>query len=211
MEELNSTEILDREILEDARKKAMRILKTADDTVRTKTSEWEKKTHEAIIELEKKYNGQRDEAAVNIMARLPVDKLRTKAEKIENMLQSAVKTWYESLSRQRILEILTDEFAKRLSLCAEFADSEKKRVFYSVLNRKEAENVVKNASSITSKNWSDYNMEESFSDSCYPSITLETEDIRIIVSIQKTVDLLLQEKRTELVEALVGNAFIEGA
>jgi len=210
MEELNSTEILDREILEDARKKAMRILKTADDTVRTKNSEWEKKTHEAIIDLEKKYNSQREEAAVNIMARLPVDKLRTKAEKIENILQTAVKTWYEGLSRQRILEILTDEFAKRLALCAEYADSEKKRVFYSVLDRKEAETVVKNASGLTSKNWTNYSLEEFFSDSL-PSITLETEDIRIIVSIQKTVDLLLQEKRTELVEALVGNAFMEGA
>ena len=33
MEELQSTDILDREILEDARKKAYRILKTAAETV----------------------------------------------------------------------------------------------------------------------------------------------------------------------------------
>jgi V/A-type H+/Na+-transporting ATPase subunit E len=210
MEELNSTEILDREILEDARKKAARILKTADDTIHAKTSEWEKKTQEAILELEKKYNGQREEASVNIMARLPVDKLRNKAEKIENILQSAVKAWYESLSRQRIIEILTNEFTKRLAVCAEFADSNKKRVFYNALDRKEAEQVIKNASSSTSKNWADYSIEESFSDGL-PSITLETDDIRIIASIQKTVDLLLQEKRIELVEALVGNAFMEGA
>jgi vacuolar-type H+-ATPase subunit E/Vma4 len=210
MEELNSTEILDREILEDARKKAMRILKTTDDTIHAKTSEWENKTREAINELEKKYNSQLKEASVNIMARLPVDKLRTKAEKIENILQSAVKAWYESLSRQRIMEILTNEFTKRLAVCAEFADSNKKRVFYSALDRKEVEQVIKNASSSTSKNWTDYSIEESFSDGL-PSITLETGDIRIIASIQKTVDLLLQEKRIELVEALVGNAFMEGA
>ncbi|MCL1958072.1 MAG: ATPase [Spirochaetes bacterium] len=210
MEELNSTEILDREILEDARKKAARILKTADDTINAKTSEWEKKTQEAIVELEKKYNGQREEASVNIMARLPVDKLRNKAEKIENILQSSVKAWYEGLSRQRIIEILTDELVKRLTVCAEFADSTKKRVFYNVLDRKEAEQLIKNASGLTSKNWTDYSIEESFSDGL-PSITLETDDIRIIASLQKTVDLLLQEKRIELVEALVGNAFMEGA
>jgi V/A-type H+/Na+-transporting ATPase subunit E len=210
MEELNSTEILDREILEDARKKAMRTLKTADDTIIAKTSEWENKTREAINELEKKYNSQREEVSVNIMARLPVDKLRTKAEKIENILQSAVKTWYESLSRQRIMELLTNELAKRFAVCVEFADSNKKRVFYNALDRKEAEQVIKNASSSTSKNWTDYSIEESFSDGL-PSITLETEDIRIIASLQKTVDLLLQEKRIELVEALVGNAFMEGA
>ena len=56
MEELQSTEILEREILEDARKKAMRILKTADDTIRAKTAEWEKKTADAVAELEKKNN-----------------------------------------------------------------------------------------------------------------------------------------------------------
>jgi len=210
MEELNSTEILDREILEDARKKAMRTLKTADDTISAKTSEWENKTREAINELERKYNSQREEASVNIMARLPVDKLRTKAEKIENILQSSVKAWYESLSRQRIMEILTNELTKRLAVCAEFADSTKKRVFYNALDRKEAEQVIKNASGSTSKNWTDYSIEESFSDGL-PSITLETGDIRIIASLQKTVDLLLQEKRIELVEALVGNAFMEGA
>jgi vacuolar-type H+-ATPase subunit E/Vma4 len=211
MEELNSTEILDREILEDARKKAMRILKTADDTVRAKTSEWEKKTQKTVAELERKYSGQREEAAKNIMARLPIDKLRSRAEKIESILQSAVGTWYEGLNRQRVLELLTGELAKRLSLCAEFADTKKKRVLYSALDRKEAEDAVKNASGLTSKNWTDYSIEESFSGSRYPSITLETEDIRIIASIQSTVDLLLQEKRIELVEALVGNAFMEGA
>jgi len=210
MEELNSTEILDKEVLEDARRKAMRILKTADDAISAKTSEWEKKTCEAVNELEKKYNGLREEAAVNIMARLPVDKLRTKAEKVENILQDAVNTWYGSLSRVRVLEILTNEFAKRLALCAEFASSAKKRVIYSALDRKEAEDVLKNAGSIASKNWADCGMEETVSDS-FPSITLETEDIRITASIQKAVNLLLQEKRAELVEALVGNTFMEGA
>jgi len=210
MEELNSTEILDKEVLEDARRKAMRILKTADDAISAKTSEWEKKTSEAVNELEKKYNGLMEEAAVNIMARLPVDKLRTKAEKVENILQDAVKAWYGSLSRVRVLEILTNELAKRLALCAEFASSAKKRVLYSALDRKEAEDVLKNAGSIASKNWADCGMEEIASDS-FPLITLETEDIRITASIQKTVNLLLQEKRAELVEALVGNAFMEGA
>jgi len=210
MEELNSTEILDKEVLEDARKKAMRILKTADDAISVKTSEWEKKTREAVNELESKYNGLREEAAVNIMARLPVDKLRTKAEKIENILQDAVKAWYSSLNRVQVLEILTNELAKRLAFCAEFASSMKKRVLYSALNRKEAEDMLKNAGNIASKDLADYGMEETASGG-FPSITLETEEIRITASIQMTVDLLLQEKRAQLVEALVGNAFMEGA
>jgi hypothetical protein len=38
---------------------------------------------------------------------------------------------------------------------------------------------------------------------------LETGKVRIIANIEKIVNFLLQEKRAELVEALVEHAFIE--
>jgi hypothetical protein len=87
MEELQSTEALDREILEDARKKAHRILKTADDTIKAKSTEWEKNTAAALGELEKKYAAQGKIAASEIMAFLPMDKHRLRATKIEELLR----------------------------------------------------------------------------------------------------------------------------
>ena len=55
MEELQSTEVLDREILEDARKKALRILKSSEDTVKTHDQEWENKIAENINQIKNKY------------------------------------------------------------------------------------------------------------------------------------------------------------
>ena len=180
----------------------MRILKTADDAVRAQTVEWEKKTAESIDELGKKYDEQRKLAAEKVMARLPIDKRRTKVEKIENLLNSAVEFWYKSLNRQRILELLTGELSKRLAICEEFPPSAEKRAFYSGLDRKEAETALKILSGACI-------IEEIPASGNYPSITLEVGNVRIIASIQKIVDFLLQEKREELVEALVGRDFIQ--
>jgi len=203
MEELQSTDTLDREILEDARKKAQRILKTADETTLAKSKEWEKKTAESIAELEKKYGGLREAAAEKVMARLPIDKQRVKVEKIENMLNSAVVSWYEGLDRGRVLNLLSDELAKRLALCEEFSSASKKCAYIGNLDKKEAQTVLKKAG-VTC------DIKEISAAGNFPSITLETGNIRIIASIQNMTDFLLQEKREELVEALIGSAYDEG-
>jgi V/A-type H+/Na+-transporting ATPase subunit E len=202
MEELQSTEILDREILEDARKKVVRILKTCEDTINAQTAEWEKKTLANIDELDKKYKEQRETAAAKIMARLPIDKHRVKIEKIENLLNSAVETWFKNLSRRRILELLAEELAKRLTLCEDFSKAAKIQAYINGIDRNEAETVFKKLKLTCEIN-------ETPNVSRYPSITIETGEIRIITGIEKTVDFLLQEKRAELVEALMDPAFIE--
>jgi len=201
MEELQSTDILDREILEDARKKALRILKTADETIHAQTAEWDKKTSGSIGELEKKYSEQSGAEFEKVMARLPIDKLRAKIEKIEGLLQSAVEDWYKGLSRSQVLGLLKDELSKRLAQCEGVANSNGKNAFFSGLDREEAKAVLKTVTGSC-------NIEEIPSADHYPSITLETGDARIIASIQKSIDFLLQEKREELVEALVGRAFM---
>jgi vacuolar-type H+-ATPase subunit E/Vma4 len=199
---LQSTEILDREILEDARKKVMRILKTAEDTIRAQTDEWDRKTLTNIDELDKKYNEERETAAAKIMARLPIDKHRVKIEKIEGLLHSAVETWFKGLSRQRIIELLGEELAKRIAFCGDSLKTAQIRAHTNGIDRKEAEAIFKNIN-ITCE----INEDSTFRS--YPSITLENREIRVIAGIEKIVDFLLQEKRAELIEALVDPAFIE--
>jgi hypothetical protein len=50
MEELQSTEALDREILEDARKKAFKILKTAGETEAASQTAWDRKLEKTLAE-----------------------------------------------------------------------------------------------------------------------------------------------------------------
>ena len=202
MEELQSTEAIDREILEDARKKAMRILKACEDTINTQNVEWKKKTAQSVSELEKKYSEQKKIEAEKVMARLPIDKLRIKIEKIEEALRSAVETWYSGLSRAQILDLLSNELAIRLSLCEGFSDSTKKCAEICALDRKEAESILKTVNVSC-------NIEEIPNAERYPSITLKTDTVRIIASIEKIIDFFLHEKRAELIEALVGCDFME--
>jgi V/A-type H+/Na+-transporting ATPase subunit E len=201
MEELQSTEILDREILEDARKKVVRILKTAEDTINAQNAEWEKKTISGIDELDKKYKELREISAAKIMARLPIDKHRVKIEKIESLLFSAVETWFKNLSRQKILDLLAEELAKRLALCEDFYKAARVDARINGINRSEAEIVFQKIKIKCVIN-------EDTAASRYPLITLDTGQTRIIAGIENIVDFLLQEKRAELVEALIEPAFI---
>jgi vacuolar-type H+-ATPase subunit E/Vma4 len=210
MEELQSTEILDREILEDARKKAHRILKTAEDTINLKSVDWEKTLSAALEELEKKYAQQGELVTDEIMAHLPIDKHRIKAKKIEEMLSSAVKTWYTGLSRDRVLDLLKKELEKRIAVCAAFAGAGKIRVQIHQIERTEAEALLKAVLPGKSGADTSYLIEEIRSASAYPEIILETPEARIYASISKTVELFLAEKRAELVEALLGKMEIAG-
>jgi len=201
MEELQSTELLDREILEDARKKAHRILKTAEDTIKTKSAEWEQKLSASLVELEEKYAQQGKLAADEIMARLPIDKRRTKAKKIEELLRSAAETWYGGLSRGRVLDLLKKELEKRLAATEKFTADGGIHVQIHKIERTEAQTVLQAV--LPGKPCV---IEEIHSDSAYPEIILETPQARIYASIGKIVDFLLGKKRAELVEALLGEA-----
>ena len=176
MEELQSTEVLDREILEDARKKAARILKSCEDTILTQDEKWSDKLYETVCELDAQYLKNKKHETEIIMARLPVDKLREKMNKLENLLAAAVSGWYRSLSREKILAILSRELEKRTAVCKDYIDISDKPI-----------------------------LNESGK---YPFLTLENNKIRIIISMEKIIQELLEEKRYELIEALAGSEFL---
>ena len=206
MEELKSTANLEREILEDARKKAQRILKTADETVKIKSAEWEKKTAAALEELKKKFIEQGRFTSDEIMAVLPMDKRRAKAEKIESLIRSAVETWYAGLSRERVLGFLENELKKRLAVCAGLpgggglTTGGQYRVVIHKLTRAEAESILKEVlpDGLVCR------IDEVQPAALYPELILENNDFRIYASMWKTVDFFLSEKRAELIEALLG-------
>jgi len=199
MEELQSTDILDREILEDARKKAHRILKTADDTIKAKSAEWEAKLSATLDELEKKYAKNSQSAADEIMAVLPIDKQRVKAKKIEELLNSAVENWYGRLSRKRVLGFLQAELSKRLDSCGGFSASGGITAYIHKVEKAEAEPIIKTV--LKNKPCAIETMQSA---AAFPSIILENNETRIYASVDKTVDFILGEKREELITALLG-------
>jgi vacuolar-type H+-ATPase subunit E/Vma4 len=203
MEELQSTEVLDKEILEDARKKAQRILKTADETVASAEASWEKKTQRALSKIRQKYAGRREKTREEIMARLPLDKRRVRSEKVEGLLRSAIDAYLLSLSREKLLSLLTGELAKR----AGEALSPSFQVAYRALSEPELALILKKV--FPRAQWA---VTPAYSfhklPGVLPAIVVDTPDVRIIASVDRLAEDMLRDKRAELVTALLGK---EGA
>ncbi|MDR0642970.1 MAG: hypothetical protein LBG07_10980 [Treponema sp.] len=223
MEEIQSTDILDREILEDARRKAFRIIKTADDTVKTNTLAWEKKTAQAVEDLKTRFEDRRKKSSEEIMARLPLDKRRAESEKIEALVAQALDAWYGAQKRERILRFLEDELRLRLEDCPEFGTPQRgvKAMFYKI-ETEEGEALL--ARVLPKGSWEtvDYNFSVEGAASAsssgagaairasgvlsgkYPELVLDSPGLRITASINMLVFSLLADYRAELTAALIG-------
>ncbi|MDR1238825.1 MAG: ATPase [Treponema sp.] len=211
MEELQSPEVLEREILEDARRKAFKILKSADDAVKANTGAWEKKTADALAELERRYSLKRQESASEILARLPLDMRRIWSEKVEGFLVSAVVDWFGALKREQILVFLDRELKRRLAECPEFAGAEMIRAGFTGLSQEEAGSLVKKnlpGAAPVFENLS--GPENGGRQGDYPELVLDIPAVRLTASIKMAVDSLLLNKRAELIEALLGPEALKG-
>jgi hypothetical protein len=214
MEELQSTEVLDREILEDARKKAHRILKTAEETLNTQGAAWEKKTARSAAELREKYEGRIAAVRDEILARLPLDKRRARSERIESLLQSAMGDYLASLERGRVLSLLETELRRGFEEYARYGDDPDPapRLRYRGLERNEAEALLKQAlpsgTETAGVSWDIREAEAGFWGK-FPALQVITRAVRITASIEKAAETLLEDKRAELVSALLGEGALD--
>lgn len=76
MEEIRGTETLEREILEDARRRADRILRKAEDDATSLRTQAERKVEEALAALNQEYSLKRQRAEQELRSRLPLEKMR---------------------------------------------------------------------------------------------------------------------------------------
>ncbi|MDR0758660.1 MAG: ATPase [Treponema sp.] len=206
MEELQSTEVLDREILEDARRKAQRILKTADETAASGTKKWEKKTEDDLKGIRDKYAARFEASRNEIMARLPLDKRRTRLAKIETLLQDAASLYVAGLPRPRLLALLERELKKR----AGELDSSKLEGTASVrgLSGEETASLLKAV--FPDGTWAITAGEHRrIAPGVFPALVVDTLAARITVSIDAVMETLLRDKRVELAAALLGEGALD--
>jgi vacuolar-type H+-ATPase subunit E/Vma4 len=214
MEELQSTEILDREILEDARRKAQRILKTADEEAAVSSAAWEKKTEKALAELNRRFEERLELGRAEIMAHLPLDSRRLALERIDRLLHRAANAYLESLDREKLLGILARELCER---AAEIDDGEGEdsgrfkpalKVSYCFLSREEVEGLLGKAFPGCV-----FALEEGnaayLNTGAFPGIVADSGAVRISVSAGAVVETLLSEKRGELAAALLGEEALD--
>ncbi|MDR0555061.1 MAG: ATPase [Treponema sp.] len=214
MEELQSTEVLDREILEDARRKAQRLLKAADETAASAAASWTKKTEEALTKLRQNQAHRLEQSREEIMARLPLDKRRSRLEKIEHLLRNAAVSFLDALPRERLLSFLGAELVKRAGECGDVPASlpEPLAVSSRGLKPEELRMLLDKAlpgaawTSLSEKTAHPGEAKLSLSDAPgnFPAVRIDGPAWRVTVSVEHEVNALLLDKRAELAEALIG-------
>jgi len=219
MEELQSTEALDREILEDARKKAFKVLKSSDDSISGSKTAWEQKLKTGLEKARVNYAEMGKTARREIMARLPMDKRRIRLETIDTFLHEAMKHFLESLDRASLLVILQNELALKASVpgsagpsgpsgptgkssnAAEFSGEGEFR--YRGLSQKECSDLASAAFSGVSFRYIEDPLQ--MIAGAFPALLINFPHVRISVSADAAAETLLQDKRAELAAALLGD------
>jgi len=206
MEELKSTEVLEHEILEDARKKAAKILKTADDTLNQQKRDWDKKLADDLETIRKTYMDRMKKTKEDIFARLPLDKRRLRLKTYEEFLSAAINDFLSGIDRKGLLSVLERELLKRLGAVA--GDPALNAVVsYSGLSLSEVRSILKKSS--VSYDWKF--QEDTIPHSTFhiphsslPMIVIDTEAFRLTASVEAAAAALLKDYREELAIALLG-------
>jgi len=213
MEELISTDTLDQEILEDARKKAFSILKAADETLEEQNRDWNTKTQKTLEEIRTGYAERARKSREETLARFPLDKRRLRSETTEAFLVKAMNDFLRSLSRGELLSVLGAELSNCLKASSgEWGTGEgiKPKVFYSGLSLQELRGVLEkvmgemDAGFRSALRTEDWDLTEDSRVHEFPSIVIDTRYMKIIASVENAVAFIMKDKRAELVAALLG-------
>ena len=218
MEELRSTKVLDHEILEEARKKAFRILKTADENLEAQAKRWDRKIQRGVDSIRKNYDDKAKQSSEEILARFPLDKRRLRSETAESSLVKAMDDFLRSLAHEKLLTILEAELIKRLQFCAGdwvLREGEKPEFLYSGLNITEARLILKkvlgskkSAPPSLPRETKDWNFMEDKAVHKFPSVVINTKSQKINASVDSAARALIKNNRAELAGALLGEGVL---
>ena len=210
MEELQTTDVLDKEILEDARKKALKILKGADDSITSSKASWDKKLQKSQKKVRHSYAEKKEQLEREIMARLPMDKRRIRSETINRYLNKAMEDFLTSLDRSSLLHIMKKELEKRKADISfnpanslDHKSSDTALLRYRMLSKEECSTLVEFSFSGIPINYCEdplYMIAGSF-----PAMVIDFPHLRLTVSVDRAAEALLMEKRAELAFALLGD------
>ncbi len=112
MEELRSTEMLDREIQEDARRKAEKILKASDAECAHIRDEVTSRIERTRLQKEEEYRKALEDYERDQAAALPLERQRKLVSFIDSQVQSALDAWLSSIGPDRRLSLYARFFSR---------------------------------------------------------------------------------------------------
>jgi hypothetical protein len=114
MEELHSTESLDKEILDDAGKKAAKLLKAAEEQIRAAEAEAGRRLTASVAEEQSRLDEKLGAEKAEIETALRLGRRRIYIDKLNGLLEGALASFLASLSRDALLAILQNELSGRM-------------------------------------------------------------------------------------------------
>ena len=204
MQELRSTDILDKEIKTDARKRAEKILKKAESDFSSILSSVDDNVEKAKAEKEAYYKQKLEAFEKDQQASIPLEKERFEVSFIQSQLSDNINKYLESLPEEKKMDLVFNKFDFKLN----------KKVIAYVYGFN-----MKNAEAYLSKKLGSYLLkcEETdfgrvmIEDDCglknQEGFILEAEDksFRCRLTISQVISSILDENRKELFTALFGS------
>jgi hypothetical protein len=229
MEELVSTDNIHREILDDAKRKAAKILKNAEGAIAAAAADWDAKLQKAVDEVRARYDAEITGKQSEAKARLAMDKARAKLSHVTGELEKAMRGFFRTLPRNETLAVLERALSVRLAAvkaartardgARAAADFPRLAIETSGLTKAETETILGHlsltadrideyAGDTGSRNRASTNSPLSQNETSFinelPAIMFWAGDIKITASIQAEADAMLLSKRAEAAEALFG-------
>ena len=203
MEELRSTEILDREIQEDARRKAEKILKSVDAECASIASGVGRRVEETRRQKETEYARRAEAYRRDAESTLPLEKERARVSFIDTAVNGALGSWFDGIGPDRRLSLYAGLLEKYRPALA----GKKIRASFSgyradgirlLVERVFGKDSIESVEEISPEQ----NRAAQFSD----GILIEASDRSVLcrATREELRSVLLSEQRQELAEALLG-------
>ena len=208
MEELRSTEILDKEIQADARQKVETILKTAEEECKRLKNGVADRVEEAKLEKQSYFDKKIKAASRDMEASLPLEKSRFKVSFIESQIIQSINEYLRALPQEKHIQLLLSGLDSQKDLIADkklnaFVYGMELKNVKPVLSKKLGSNLL----SCEKTEFCKYVLEDEIGLENNEGIILETEDkaFRCRLTLVQIFSGLLDKYRAELSSALFEN------
>jgi len=203
MQELRSTDILDKEIQSDARKKAEKILKKADSDCAEILASVDVNIEKAKADKEKFFAKKLEAFEKDQKASIPLEKQRFEVSFIQSSISNNINKYLASLTEAKRMEIAAKGY--------DFSSDKKMNAYVYGFNKSEAEKFLskklgKNLLSCNETIFRKIVLEDEYGLDKPEGIILESEDktFRCRLTLSEVISHLLDNNRAELSDALFG-------
>ncbi len=211
MEELRSTEILDKEIEADARKKAEKILARAEEEAKSILSDVNCRVNEAKSQKESYYDAKLSQFEKSVEQALPLEKGRFLVSFYSDSVSQAFNEYLENLGEEKRLSLIE----KRLSNLPENCFQKKINAAVFGFNLTSAKKILqkslKNLGKIEEISFERSGEEAALGNAFHEGVILTSEDG--FIKVRATIDQIVREIRDkysmELAEKLFGGRLPE--